>query len=294
MHRAIAMLAAIAFTTLSVSSACFAHVTDGVRFTLEPTGTPGRVRLELRTGGDRRNNNMSTSLAVSALPGLDAVQLRRGVQAPVRFALVREAGRLDCAGQAARGQALGSCRFTENSAFSDFLAARGMKRPSLNEAYSLTTVGATRGLVESLRANRFPLPTVDEYVAMTAVGVTPDYVSELAAAGYRPDHSRRLIEFAALKVSPSYLAGLARAGYAKLPQHEVIQLAALKIDPEYIRGFEQLGYRNLPVDVLVQMKALDVTPEFVRQLAAQGIKSPSPSQLVQLRAVGFKPGGKRR
>lgn len=293
MHRTFAILAAIALTTISVTTTCFAHITDGIRFTLQPTGTGDRVQLHLRTGTVGHNDSMSSSFAPSALAGLDATRLRSAAPAPVRFALVREAGRVDCAGNASRGRADGSCRFTENPAFSDLLVARGMTRPTSGQAYALTMVGATRGLLDALHANHYPMPKVADFIAMTAVGVTPRYVRDLAAAGYRPDDSKRLIEFAAIGVTPEYLGGLARAGYANLPQNRVIELAALEIDPEFIRGFERIGYRNLPVDTLVQLKALDVTPEFVRQLEAQGIRAPSAEQLVKLRAIGFEPSRRR-
>jgi hypothetical protein len=289
-HRTFAILAAIALTTLSVTSACFAHVTDGISFTLRPDQAAGQVQLNLRTGRHGRNNGMSSSFRISDLTGLDAAQLRAGSRVPIRFALIRDAGRVDCAGNALRARADGSCRFTENRAFSDLLAARGMQRPNNEQAYGLTMVGATRSLLDALHANRYPMPKVDDYIAMTAVGVTPRYIRDLAAAGYRPDNSQRLIEFAALGVTPEYLGALARAGYANLPQHRVIELAALDIDPEFIRSFERLGYRNLPVDTLVQLKALDVTPEFVRSLESNGIKAPSAAQLVKLKAIGFEPG----
>nr|MBA2466882.1 hypothetical protein [Sphingomonas sp.] len=253
MHRTFAMLAAIALTTITVTSACFAHINDGIRFTLQSARTGERVQLSLLTGDGRegRSNSMSSSFAMSELAGLDPATLRAGARAPISFVLIREAGRVDCAGQAAGGRADGSCRFTENRAFSDLIAARGMQRPNLEQAYGLTMVGATRGLLDALHANRYPMPRVQDYIAMTAVGVTPRSIRELAAAGYRPDNSNRLIEFAALDVSPEYLASLARAGYANLPQHRVVEMAALKIDPEFIRGFERMGYRNLSVDTLV-------------------------------------------
>jgi hypothetical protein len=294
MHRTFAILAAIALTTISVTSACFARVSDGISFELRPARAAGRVQLDLRSGDKARNDGMSSSFAVSELAGLNPAHLRAATRTPIRFALIREAGRVDCAGQALRGRAQGACRFTENRSFSELLRARGMQRPTPYQAYTLTLIGATRGLVDALHAHRYPMPRIGDYIAMTAVGVTPRYIRELAVAGYRPDDSKRLIEFAAMDISPQYLAGLARAGYANLPQHRVVELAALDIDPEYIRSFERLGYRNLPVDTLVQFKALDVTPEFVRQLQAQGIKSPSADQLVKLRAIGFEPRGRRR
>ena len=47
MHRTFAILAAIALTTISVTTTCFAHITDGIRFTLQPGRAADRVQLSL-------------------------------------------------------------------------------------------------------------------------------------------------------------------------------------------------------------------------------------------------------
>src|SRR5919107_2064379 len=117
MHRTFAILAAIALTTISVTSACFARVSDGISFELRPARAAGRVQLDLRSGDKARNDGMSSSFAVSELSGLNPAHLRAGTRTPIRFALIREAGRVDCAGQALRGRAQGACRFTENRSF---------------------------------------------------------------------------------------------------------------------------------------------------------------------------------
>lgn len=292
MHRLIALIAAVLISTLAVGSACVATPTEDIRFVLQPSSRHSdQVQLTLRSGNDRRNNSMSSSFRTTDLAGL-APGWRNG--GPVRFALIREAGRVDCAGTGRDARAEGACRFTRNAAFSDLLVRSGMARPTEEQAYGLTMVGARRDLLDGLRGARYPMPSVDDYIAMTAVGVTPTYIRDLQRAGYRPDQSKRLIEFAALNVTPQYLGALARAGYADLPQHEVVQLAALQIDPEFIRGFERIGYRNLPVNKLVELKALNVTPEFVQAVRRGGMANPSIDQLVKLKVIGFDPVARRR
>ncbi len=292
MNRLIALVAAVLISTLAVGSACIAMPADNIRFTLKPSShDAGQVELHLRSGNDRHNNSMNSTFRAAELAGLAPGWRSAG---PVQFALVREPGRIDCAGASRGGSAEGACRFTRNPAFSDLLVRSGMDRPSERQAYGLTLAGARRDLLNGLRAARYPMPSVDDYIAMTAVGVTPGYIRELQQAGYRPDESKRLIEFAALKVTPQYLGALARAGYANLPQNEVVQLAALQIDPEFIRGFERVGYRNLPVNKLVELKALNVTPEFVLAVRRGGMTNPSVDQLVKLKAIGFDPATRRR
>lgn len=293
MHRTLAMFAALLLSTVAIGSTCIASVPENIRFELQPSAkSADGVQLTLRSGNERHNNSMSNRYHISALSGLPADWRSRK---DVRFALVREAGRVDCAGIRSRSdRAEGRCAFSENHAFSDLLAANGMARPNREQAYGLTIVDARRGLLDALRAARYPMPAVDDYIAMSAIGVTPSYIRDLTAAGYRPDNSKRLIEFAAIGVSPAYLGSLARAGYANLPQDHVVQLAALKIDPAFIRGFERIGYRNIDVDTLVQLKALDITPEFVLAVRRSGMANPSPEQLVQLKAIGFGRAARRR
>lgn len=291
MIRTFAFTAAVLLSAVTLGTTCYAAPADAMDFALRPGGQAGKVQLTLRTGQDHRNNRMDSSFRTSELPGLSSGWTAGG---PVRFALVRPAGRIDCAGTAREARATGTCRLTRDSGFEDLLVRSGMRRPTDEQAMGLTLIGARRELVDALRAARFPMPAVDDLIAMTAVGVTPAYVAGLQAAGYRPDNSRRLIEYKALNVSPAYLAELARAGYANLPQSEVIQFAAMNISPAFIRGFDRIGYRNLPASKLVQLKALNVTPEFVQSVRRSGMANPTVEQLVQLRAIGFSPSARRR
>ena len=290
MSRTLAILAAVAMTTISVSTACFANLADGLSFTLQPARAADWVQLNLRAG---KNSSMSSSFAVSDLPGLDLAQLRANSSRPVRFALVREAGRADCAGSGRNAYASGSCRFTADARFAAFLASRGMRRPTAKESYQLAMVGARRDLVDALHAARYPMPDIDELTAMAALGVDRALVAELSRRGYRLRKIDHLIQFRALNVTPGFIDGLARAGYPNLAADEIVQLKALNVTPAYINGFTRIGYRNLSADELVQLKALGVTPEFVQQVEAGGFKSPSVGQLVQLRAIGFKPRRER-
>ena len=293
MTRTLAFLAAILLTTLTVTTSCLANSPEDLRFTLRPsTGRSGDVTLQIRSGRDDRHNGMTSSFNSAELTGLD--QSRLYSAGSVQFALIREAGRVDCGGNASGRKAEGRCRFTPDQAFSNFLAANGMQRPDLEESYDMTLVGVHRDLVSALQAARYPMPSIDDYIALSAVGVTRAYIAELSRAGYRPKDIDDLVEFRAVGVTPAFLGALARAGYSNLPSEEVVQLAALDIDPEFIRGFERIGYRNLPVEKLVELKALDITPEYVLRVRNSMMKNASLDQVVQLKALGFSADQIRR
>jgi hypothetical protein len=293
MTRTLALVAAILLTTLTVTTSCLANSPEDLRFTLRPsTGRSGDVNLQIRSGRDARHNGMTSSFHASELVGLDQARLHAGGQ--VQFALVREAGRVDCAGNASGRMAEGQCRFTPDQGFSGFLSANGMPRPSLEQSYDMTLVGVHRDLVSALRAANYPMPGIDDYIALSAVGVTRAYIADLSRAGYRPKDVDDLVEFRAVGVTPEFLGAMARAGYSDLPSEKVVELAALDIDSEFIRGFERIGYRNLPVETLVELKAVEVTPEFVLMVRKSMMKNASLDQVVQLKAIGFSADQIRR
>jgi hypothetical protein len=290
MIRTFAFTAALIISAASIGTTCYAAPIDPIRFELRHASQPGKVELHLRTG-ERSRGNMHMTFRTADLSGLSSGWTAGG---PMRFALARQAGTLDCAGTGAKTHASGTCRHTRDPGFERLMVQSGMPRPTDEQALDLTLTDARRDLLDALRSARYPIPSVEDFIAMSAVGVTPAYVRGLTAAGYRPDNSRRLIEYKALNVSPAYLGELARAGYANLPQHDVIQFAAMKISPDFIRGFDRIGYRNLPASKLVQLKALNVTPEFVQSVRRSGMANPTVEQLVQLRAIGFAPSPRRR
>lgn len=293
MTRTLAFLAAILLTTLTVTTSCLANSPEDLRFTLRPsTGRAGDVNLQIRSGRDARHNGMTSSFRASELTGLDLSRLGSG--GPVQFALIREAGRVDCAGNASGKKVEGSCRFTPDKGFSDFLAANGMQRPNLEQSYDMTLVGVHRDLVSALRAASYPMPSIDDYIALSAVGVTRTYIADLSRAGYRPKAVDDLVEFRAVGVTPEFLGAMARAGYSGLPSEKIVELAALNIDPEFIRGFERIGYRNLPVETLVELKALDITPDYVLMVRNSMMRNASLDQVVQLKAIGFSANQVRR
>ena len=288
MNRCFAFLLSLIFATVSISSACVAQPSDWVGFTLE-SRADGEIKATFRDEGrSRHENNWSTGFPPSQLIGLDVAGFRGSGTRPLRFAVAREAGRLDCSGSGGNSRATGSCSFTADPMFTQLLISRGIGQPTREQAIGLMAVNARRELIDALASARYPTPSIDNLMAMSALDVSGQYINELARVGYRPQTIDTLIEFKALDISPEWIGGMARIGYANLPSDELVQLKALNITPEFIAGFERIGYRQLPVDTLVQLKALDITPEFVRTTAGDGQTMPPVNQLVQMKIFGRK------
>jgi len=286
MTRLLAFMAAVFLTALVFATACIAGSGSPLVFTIEPIHNPDQVQVRFQQHREGRwNNDWNSSFRTSELVGLNAAELNSAAVRPIRFAVIREAGQIDCAGTAANAMAHGTCGLTPDPGFMAYLSKHGIRQPTEEETYGLISLNVHRGLLEALAAARYPTPSIEDFMALTAVGVSPDYIRRLADAGYRPATLDGLIQFAALKITPEFIGSYVRAGYSGLAPEELVQLKALNITPDFIAGFERIGYRHLPVETIVQLKALDITPEFVRAVQRGGTL-PSPEHLVELRALG--------
>lgn len=259
MHHSLAICFAMILTTVSIATAGFAADVSTLRFEVSEAGND-RLQLSLRRE-IAPNSSISSSFNVSELAGLDRAALRGRDGTPVTFALVREAGRLDCAGRAEARRARGTCRFAADPSFAAFLVASGVKRPTDREWLDLAVVGARRSLIEALKAGRYTMPTPGTLVGMTALGVSPEYIREMAAHGYRPRQTADFIPLKALDVSPAYIRSLKSVGYDRVPVEQLIQLKALGVTAEFIASYQRRGFRDLSVSRLVQLKALGIRPE---------------------------------
>jgi hypothetical protein len=291
MNRLAALFLALTITIVTVSSTCAAAGNEPIHFTLAAKG--GKAHIQANFSRDRGNNHnvWNSSFSAAQLPGLDAGAFRAPGSNALRFALNRESGRLDCAGQGGSSRASGDCSFNPSQAFASALAANGIRSLDSEDWMGLFALDVRRSLIDAVRAARYPNPTVEQLVSMTAVGVTGPYIEALARAGYRPKSLDNLVEFKAIGVEPEWIAGWTRAGDNRLPRDELVQLKALGVDGPYIQGFTALGYRDLSASELVQMKALGVTADFARRVSGQ-LGLVSPDKLVELRAIGFD-GGRR-
>jgi hypothetical protein len=288
MNRCLAFLLALLFATVSVSSACVAAPSDAVHFMLEPErGDSSRIHVSFRDQTrDRDQNSWSSGFTPSELIGLDVSSFRASGTRPLRFAIVREAGRLDCSGNGGDSYAAGNCAFTADPAFAQLLVSRGIGRPTREQAFGLMAVNARREVVEAVAAAHYPAPSIDNLMALSALGVDGRYISEMSRAGYRPSTLQSLVEFKALAITPEWIGGFTRIGYGNSRSEDLVQLKALNVTPEFIAGYDRIGYRHLPVSTLIQLKALDISPEFVRSAVGQRATMPPVDELVEMKLFG--------
>lgn len=290
MSRPLAFVCALLVAFVTVSSACRAQPADWIRFTLQQErGDPAKIQASFRENEkDRDHNNWSTGFMPSELIGLEVSSFHAAGSRPLHFAIVREAGRLDCSGTGGSNYATGNCRFSDNPAFTQLLVSRGIGRPTREQGLDLMAVNARREVIEAVATARYPTPTIDDLMALSALGVDGRYVTEMASAGYRPGSIHSLIEFKALGITPQWIGGFARIGYANVPGDGLVQMRALGVTPDYIAGFQRIGYRDLPVSQLIELKALNITPEFVQTAVGRQTMMPPVSDLIEIKMFGRK------
>src|SRR6478672_9741475 len=183
MNRCLAFLFAVLLASITISSACVAQPSDWIRFTLEPERGNGELKASFRHDENGRGeNHWSSGFKPSELIGLNVAGFYQAGSRPLGFAIVREAGRLDCSGTGGGSHAAGNCRFTANPAFTQLLTRRGIGRPSQEQAFGLMAVNARRELIEAVGTARYPTPTIDDLIALSALGVNGRYIADLARA----------------------------------------------------------------------------------------------------------------
>jgi len=185
MNRYLAFTCALLLALVTVSSTCLATESDWIHFALEPEHRgSAEIKADFRSEGRGHNeNNWSTGFKPSDLVGLDTSGFRGHQARPLHFAVIREAGRLDCSGNGGDSYAAGYCSMTPNSAFMQLLASRGIGQATRDEAFTLIALDVRRELIDAVAAARYPTPTIDDLVSMTAVGVNGRYVADLSRAG---------------------------------------------------------------------------------------------------------------
>jgi hypothetical protein len=252
---------ALAFATFAAPLAAYAAEPVSIRWDLSERA-PERAVLHIRAWSGRNSSDSTFALPLADLQGLPSP----GTNGPVRFRLVREAGRVDCDGTVADRRGSGDCRFTADAAFADALERRGVGHPTEREQLELTLRDVDLALVD-----------------------------EMQRQGYRPKPSD-LVAAGIFRIDVPWLKALDAAGYRAGSIDKLVAMRIFRIEPEWIRDLASLGpnFRDLPADTLVAMRIHNVSVEFTRRMQAE-YPGLTPSRLIELRLFGGRfPPGRRR
>ncbi len=294
MIRQLVIAASAALLTYVAQPAAIAQVPDRVDWTIAPAGESDANRVQFSIGYRRArgSSNWSNTTDLAELSGLTAAQLA-GDDTPVRFQIVREAGRFACEGVARRGRGTGECSFTPDPAFAAALARHNIAAPGREESYGLALARVGIAMVEELARQGYRTPAVGDLVGAGIHRVDADYIRGMAAAGYRVGTVEGLVQMRIHRVTPDYIAALAAAGYR--PSAEMaVSLRIHGATPEYIRALGAAGATGFDTDDLVALRIHGVTPEFVGELRTLGYERLSAEDLTSMRIHGVSPTFVRR
>ena len=151
MTRMLAFFAAILLSAVAVSSACTAGVSEATPLPHRCQRSSAKVYASFtRAAKSARHTGRPTSMPASCRSRCRSASSRRQDQ-PVRFALVRDAGRLDCAGTGGNRRHRAPAASRRTQASTDFLVAAASRRPTdERELWPWSRSNVRRDLVEAL------------------------------------------------------------------------------------------------------------------------------------------------
>lgn len=207
------------------------------------------LSLERRTEHGGRNQ-MGQTYDFADLQGLTRAQAEGG--GPVRFALVREAGRIDLEGSFQNGRGSGTFTFTPDRGFVSAMKGRGFdfeKKESWHE----------RGEPEN------------RVFAAAMLNVTTALADDLLSADFGQLEVDDLFKAAIFKVDSKFMREMKASGYPGLRMEELVKARIFKIDADFLREAARLGFDKEPFEHLIKMRIFNIDADFIRRARAEGI-----------------------
>jgi hypothetical protein len=221
---------------------------------------PGKISLSLERGG---KSQIGHTYDLADLQGLSREQASG--TGPVRFSLVREAGRIDCEGSFQNGKGSGTFSFTANQGFVSAMKSRGLD-------FEQDNVRSKGGREAE-----------DRLFVAAALDVTTALADDLLSAGFGKLGVEDLIKATIFKVDSKFAGEMRAMGFPDLGLEELVKARIFKIDAEAVRRAAQMGFVKQPLESLVKMQIFKITPEFVAEARGEGLTNLSVEEFVQLR-----------
>src|SRR2546425_1145794 len=223
----------------------------------------GKINLNFERRTERGGRNqMGQTYDFTDLQGLSREQVLSG--GPVKFSLVREAGRIDCEGSFQNGRGARTFRFTGNQSFMSAMKSRGFDF----EEDSITNNGRD---------------SEDRLFAATTLNVTTALADDLSSAGFGKLGVHDLFKAAIFKIDSKFMREMKATGFPNLGMEELVKARIFKIDPDFVSQVSQMGFDRGPFEILVKMRILKITPEYITEVRNEGLTDLSVEDIVKMR-----------
>lgn len=234
------------------------------------------LNFEQRSEKGGRNQTGQT-YDFADLQGLSREQALSG--GPVKFSLVREAGRIDCEGAFQNGKGSGTFRFTGNQSFVSAMKSRGFdfeenandERHSQNRLFAATTLNVTTALADDLNSAGFGKLQVEDLFKAAIFKIDSKFMREMKASGFGDMGMEELVKARIFKIDAEFVRQVSQMGFDKEPFESLVKMRIFKITPEFITEVRNEGLTDLQVEDLVKMRIFKIDSEFIRQARAEGV-----------------------
>ena len=234
------------------------------QWTASTKSEANKLQLNLESQSEHGNKHqMGQSFEYNDLQGLTREQATNG--GPVRFSLVREAGRIDCEGSFQNGKGSGTFQFTANQGFVSAMKSRGFDF----EKTTWSENGDREGN--------------DRLFAATTLNVTTALADDLVSSGFGHLNVDDLFKAAIFKIDSTFMREMKASGFPNLTMEDLVKARIFKIDAEFVTKVTQMGFDKEPFESLVKMQIFKVTPEFVSEVRNEGLTDLSVEDVVKLR-----------
>jgi hypothetical protein len=225
-------------------------------------------------------SQMGSTYELADVQGLSREQALRG--GPVRFSLVREAGRIDCEGSFHNGKGSGTFRFTGNQGFVSAMKGRGFDfekesststagRESEHRLFAATTLNVTTALADDLLSAGFGQLGVDDLFKAAIFKIDSKFMREMKASGFPNLGMEELVKARIFKIDADFVSQVTQMGFAHESFESLVKMRIFKVTPEFIAEARNEGLTNLSVEDLVKMRIFKIDGEFIRQAKADGV-----------------------
>jgi hypothetical protein len=240
-----------------------------------------KINLSFERRTDKGSKNqMGTTYDFADLQGLSHAQALSG--GPVKFSLVREAGRIDCEGSFQNGKGSGTFRFTGNQSFISEMKSRGFDfeknsstsndgRDSEERLFAATTLNVTTALADDLLSAGFGKLGVGDLFKAAIFKVDSKFMREMKASGFPNLGMEELVKARIFKIDADFVGQVVRMGFDKESFESLVRMKIFKVTPEFISEVRNEGLTNLSVEELVKMRIFKIDSEFIRQAKAEGV-----------------------
>jgi hypothetical protein len=273
------ILASLAFMALFAFATAFAQDSFSGNWNASTAREADKINLNFERQNKSHRNQMGQTYEFADLQGLTRQQAMSS--GPVKFSLVREAGRIDCEGSFANGKGSGTFQFTGNQAFVSAMKSRGfdfLENENGNAGsdfedrlFAATTLNVTTVLADDLLSSGFNNLRTEDLFKAAIFKIDSKFMREMKATGFPNLGMEDLVKARIFKIDADFVTQVTQMGFASESLEELVKLRIFKVTPAFLAEMRNEGLTGLSVEDVVKLRIFNIDSEFIRQAKADGV-----------------------